>query len=58
MPWKFDPFAIDLVWIPPAETITELSDVNFGEQEGGDLTVDTGERTNDISEIDQGLRVF
>lgn len=58
MPWRFDPFLIDLVWMPPVQTITELANVNFGDQAGGDLTIDTGDRTNDISDIDQGLRVF
>jgi hypothetical protein len=58
MPWRFDPFLVDLVWVPPVQTITELADINFGDQSGGDLTVDAGDRTNDISDIDQGLRVF
>lgn len=58
MPWKFDPFLVDLVWVTPVQTITELADINFGEQMGGDLMIDAGDRTNDISNIDQGLRVF
>lgn len=58
MPWRFDPFLGDIIWVPAGQTITELADINFGDQEGGDLAIDTGDRTNDISNIDQGLRVF
>jgi hypothetical protein len=58
MPWKFDPFIADIVWIAPGETLTELADISFGDQEGGDLEIDMGDRTNDISDINQGDRVF
>lgn len=58
MPWKFDPFIIDIVWTPPGQSINELADITFGETTIGDLEIEMGERNNDVSEINQGFRVF
>lgn len=58
MPWRFDPFIADIIWVPPIGTITELADISFGDQTGGDMQIDMGDRSNDISDIDQGLRVI
>lgn len=58
MSWKFDPLICDIIWVTPVQTLSELADINFGEQLGGDLEIDAGERTNEISIIDQGLRIF
>lgn len=56
MGWKFDPFQVDIVWVSHAETIMELAEINFGE--GSDLSIDIGDRTNELGDIDQGLRVL
>jgi hypothetical protein len=58
MPWKFDPFIADIVWLPSGEPLVEIADISFGDQEGGDLEIDMGDRSNEISDIDQGFRVF
>lgn len=55
MAWKFDPFIEDIVWQESSETIMEVSFIDFGSIEG-DLDIDAGDRTNDISVIDQGIR--
>jgi hypothetical protein len=57
MAWKFDPQVLDIRWVvEPEEVITEgvldLGGVN------ADISIDTGERTNDSSTLDQGLRVI
>jgi hypothetical protein len=58
MSWKFDPFIVDIVWITPIQTLSELAEINFGTQNNGDLEIDMGDRSNDISNIDQGLRII
>lgn len=56
MGWKFDPFLGDLVFTLSAEQIVDGANVTFGTN-GSDMTIDTGERTNDGSTLDQGERV-
>ena len=65
MAWKFDPILIDIIWIANEETLTQVGTMSFGNvtsldptQLSGDLYVDTGDRTNDNSILDQGLRVI
>lgn len=58
MPWKFDPFIVDIVWVAPTNTATELADIDLGNTQESDLRIEMGDRTNDSSNIDQGLRVF
>jgi hypothetical protein len=58
MPWKFDPFKIELVWAEPPETFTELADIDMGDTSSSDIRIDMGDRTVDDSQIDQGLRVY
>lgn len=57
MAWKFDPQVLDIRWVvEPEEVITEgVLDLGEG---NADISVDTGERTNDSSMLDQGLRVI
>lgn len=57
MPWRFDPIAIDLVFIQTMTEIVESGQIDFGSQDG-DLSIDTGLRDNDTSTLDQGLRVI
>jgi hypothetical protein len=58
MSWRFDPFLVEIVWTPPGTLQTELADITFGDSLQSDIEVLMGERTNDTSDIDQGLRVF
>jgi len=58
MSWKFDPFIVDIVRIPTTKTLTELADISMGDAIESDLKIEMGDRTNDSSNIDQGLRVF
>ena len=58
MAWKFDPQVLDIRWVvEPEEVITE-GVLDLGEVVNADISVDTGERTNDSSILDQGLRVI
>ena len=57
MAWKFDFAAVDLVWTQPAETMEATSSIILGE-ESSDLQIDTGDRNNDTSIIDQGYRII
>jgi hypothetical protein len=58
MPWKFDPFIVDIVWVPPTSTMNEPAIIDFGEKQDSDVLIDMGDRSNDSSIVDQGLRVF
>lgn len=56
--WKFDPFAVDLVFVAGGAGQIVSGSLNFGEELFSDLSVDTGERDNENSEIDSGLRII
>lgn len=56
MAWKFDPANIDIVWVFTTSQLIESGSLDLGSMES-DLSVDTGDRTNDTSIVDQGLRV-
>jgi hypothetical protein len=58
MSWRFDPFLVDIIWVPRGQPKTELADIIFGDATESDLEISMGERTNDTSDIDQGLRVY
>lgn len=51
--YKLDATLVKLVFIEEPEYISEPGSIDLGQ---GDLTIDTGDRTNDGSLIDQGLR--
>lgn len=56
--FKYDPILVDFVFV---QTITQrINDgaVNFGDEVQSDLAVDAGERNNDTSELDSGLRII
>lgn len=57
MSWKFDPISQDIVWIETVETVVTSGSIEFGSAINGDISLDTGLRTNDTSIIDSGLRV-
>ena len=56
MAWKFDPILEDLIWTQPPNLIEDGAIIDFGEN--SDLSIDMGDRSNDVSEIDQGPRIF
>jgi hypothetical protein len=58
MPWKFDAFAGDVVWVQPTATIVDdVGDIDMGDLES-DLVIDLGSREDSPSQIDQGMRVY
>lgn len=59
MPWKFDPTEGDLVFVfTSGAGIEEAASITYGDTSSSDLIVDTGDRTNDTSTIDQGDRII
>jgi hypothetical protein len=57
MAWRFDPQALDLRWVVEPEEILTEGVLDLGTIES-DISVDTGERTNDSSVLDQGVRII
>jgi hypothetical protein len=58
MPWKFDPQAVDIVFVSFSTEQIVSGQIDFGSELSSDLSLDTGERTNDSSVVDGGLRVI
>lgn len=58
MPWRFDPIQEDIVWTVSAGSLIENASIELGNAVESDLAIDTGNRTNDSSTVDQGLRVI
>ena len=58
MPWKFDAQNVDLVFVQISTQQIVSGSIEFGDEIDGDLIIDTGERTNTLSIIDNGLRVI
>jgi len=58
MPWKFDPQSIDLVFVNVTTQMVESGSLDFGSEIDSDLAVDTGDRENDTSIVDNGLRII
>ena len=56
MSWKFDQFKAELIWVISTTELVESGVVDLGGFDS-DLSVDAGDRTNDSSILDQGLRV-
>jgi hypothetical protein len=58
MAWTYDASAVDIAWKVSVEYSeqTQIGSIEMGT--GGDLAIDTGERDNSTSLIDQGLRVL
>lgn len=55
--WKFDPTSVDIMFVQISTVAISSGEINFANA-SSDLFVDTGDRTNDTSSIDQGLRVI
>lgn len=58
MPWRFDAQAVDLVFVIDTSVPIVSGNVDFGNEITSDLNIDTGDRTNDSSIIDNGLRII
>lgn len=57
MPWKFDAFEEDIVWINTTSIFENIGDIDMGDMES-DIAIDLGSREDTPSGIDQGLRVY
>jgi len=57
MAWKFDPIGVDIVWTATSSELIESGNLDLGIV-NSDLSIDTGDRSNDSSTLDQGLRVI
>lgn len=57
MSWKFDPINVDIVWALTSTEVVESGNLDAGGL-NSDLLIDTGDRSNDSSTLDQGLRVI
>jgi hypothetical protein len=58
MPWKFDPQSVDLVFVNITTQMVESGSLDFGSEIDSDLAIDTGDRENDTSIVDNGLRII
>jgi hypothetical protein len=59
MPWKFDATLGDLVFVVVSSgEVSDPANLSLGENGTSDLEIDTGERVNDGSVLDQGLRII
>lgn len=57
MTWKFDYLKLELIFTVTGEDIVDGL-TSFGDEVTSDLAVDMGNRENDNSEIDMGLRII
>lgn len=57
MAWKFDPQVLDIRWVVEPEKIITEGNLDLGEL-SSDLQIDAGDRANDSSVLDQGLRII
>jgi hypothetical protein len=57
MPWKFDPFKVEIVWVQPVTVTDDVGDIDMGDLEA-DMVIDMGDREDSPSQIDQGMRVY
>lgn len=57
MAWRFDAIKIDIVWVNTTDELISDSSIDLGSIDS-DLSVDTGNRTNDSGVIDQGERII
>lgn len=57
MPWKFDPFNEELMWVASVLITEGVGDIDMGTIDS-DISIDLGSREDSPSQIDQGLRVI
>lgn len=58
MPWKFDPFEEEIVWVSSVLITEDVGDIDMGDLVEADLVIDLGSREDSPSQIDQGMRVY
>jgi hypothetical protein len=58
MPWQFDPNAVDIVFIVSTMEQIVSGSIDFGDNALSDLAIDVGQRENDTSILDSGLRII
>jgi hypothetical protein len=58
MPWRFDAQIADLVFVVKSEDVADSANITMGNYGEADLTIDTGDRSNESSILDQGQRVI
>lgn len=58
MPWRFDAQIADLVFVVKPDDVSDPANITLGESGLSDLAIDTGDRINDSSTLDQGQRVI
>jgi hypothetical protein len=58
MPWRFDTQLGDLVFVIKPDDVSDPANITLGDSGTSDLAIDTGNRTNDSSILDQGQRVI
>lgn len=57
MPWKFDPFNEELMWVASVVITEGIGDIDMGSVDS-DISIDLGSREDSPSQIDQGMRVY
>lgn len=57
MPWKFDPFSEELIWVASVIITEGIGDIDMGSVDS-DISIDLGSREDSPSQIDQGMRVY
>jgi hypothetical protein len=58
MPWKFDPFNEEIIWVASVLITEDVGDIDMGDLVEADMIIDLGSREDSPSQIDQGLRVY
>jgi hypothetical protein len=58
MPWKFDAQAVDIIFVIDTTSQIVSGSIEFGDDLTSDLALDTGDRDNDTSIVDSGLRII
>lgn len=58
MPWKFDPFEEEIVWVSSVLITEDVGDIDMGDLVEADMVIDLGSREDSPSQIDQGMRVY
>lgn len=57
MPWKFDPFNEEIIWVASVVITEGIGDIDMGSVDS-DISIDLGSREDSPSQIDQGMRVY
>ena len=58
MPWKFDPFEEEIIWVSSVLITDDVGDIDMGDVVEADMVIDLGNREDSPSQIDQGMRVY